>query len=173
MIFTSKPDAVRVADGFMQNIITSSGIYKGKIKLAKYVVANNGTSGIRFLFENEEDGKTALFTLFTHKENGKTTKAFYLLNSIMIILDIRQLLPVTLTIEEFDKRRNKSVGVERPCYPVLHDKEIIIEIGARKTYVKDRYPTINYSLLNVFDYNTQQSAEEIIKNIPAIAFIPK
>ena len=173
MIFTANPNSIRVADGFMKNAIMDSGEYRGTIKLAKYVVSSGGTSGIRFLFENEEDGKTAIFTLYTHKEGGRTTKAFYLLNDIMIVLGIKQVLPRTINVEEFDKRRKRHVEIARTCYPEFHERKIIFELGARKTYKQDRYPTIDYSLIGIFNYETKQSAEEMIKNIPSITLVAK
>lgn len=173
MIFTANPDSVRVTDGFLKNAIINSGVYAGTIKLAKYVVSANGSSGIRFLFENDEDGKTAVFTLYTHKSGGKSTKAFYLLNDIMIVLGIKQVLPKTVNVEEFDKRRKRHVEVARTCYPDFHERKIILELGARKTYPSDRYPVINYSLIGIFNYETKQSADEIMKNIPSITLVPK
>ncbi len=173
MIFTANPDSIRVTDGFLKNAIMDSGVYVGTIKLAKYVVSSGGTSGIRFLFESDEDGKTAVFTLYTHKSGGRVTKAFYLLNDMMIVLGIKQVLPKTIKVEEFDKRRKRLVEVDRTCYTDFHERKIILEFGARKTYPSDRYPVINYSLVGIFNAETKQSAEEMIKNIPSITFVAK
>jgi hypothetical protein len=155
-----------------EHILTESGVCRGHIRLAREVVASTGAQGIRLYFETE-NGKVAVLSLYTKSKNGRLTKAYNLIQGIMIVLGEKRLLPKTMKVKEYDAKRRVELEVVRTCFPALHGREIIFEIVVGKDYTNKRYPMYMHNLVGVFHPETGQSPDEILNNLPSVKVMPK
>lgn len=172
MVYTLDAEQKKKVQSIPVDVIYKSGIYTGQIWLARACTSTTGSTGIRLFFKTKE-GLKATITLYTHTRTGKKTKAYNLLQSLMIVLGATRLLPTTVEVTERDYRRKKDVQVFRTCYLELQDKDVKLELSVEKYYKSKKYPTMSYGLLETYDAETNQTATEIIENLPAISIQAK
>lgn len=174
MIFKLDLNNISYSDGISEGTITQSGIYKGEIVSAKLVEGKKtGNIGIELDFKEDKEGKRAIFSLYTHNKKLKPIKALAKLNALLALTQTpRALTPTLKTVHEYDTKSRKKVEVQRYFYEALEGKKIQAELNADKYYRPRKTPMMSYMLIHFFHYETGQTAEEWVDNLPSITLKP-
>lgn len=171
MILTLDHEALDYETGKSRNLILQSGLYKGRIESAKELVSSKGARGIKLEFIEDENNQRAIFHLYLVSAKGKPTKMRNRINAICFVCEVDTdfLLPKLMMTKELDFKRKVYVDVERRFYEPLHGKKLALEIKAKKYYPPNgKNPKMNYEIIDIFNYETMQTASQMRDNLPAV-----
>lgn len=160
MKYSLDPQKARGADD-VYSLIPHGGLFVGKITQAKQVFSSSKTEGVEFTFECPSGNATS--TLWTVK-NGNTTFGHDLVLALMTCLRKKQVVPVEMTVKEYDQAQGKKVDKQGIVYPDLcGDIAIIFQI---EEYVKQNGDIgKRANIKHFFDAESLLSASEILDKV--------
>lgn len=141
------------------NRINESGIYKGKITRAEWNTSNSSQAGFLSIDFKSDDGKEAKFMSICYQK-GDGTRAFGY-DTMMAIMAVTQNRNIT----------SANLNGKNVC-PELKDKPITLALQAEGDWYQDEQtgeykPTTNMVIYVPFNYQTGQTAKELLAGINA------
>lgn len=141
--------------------INEKGKYIGQFTKAEKITARSGAHGIAFGFKTHE-GSLSNFSVYTHSHDGEEYSDHGLVIAIMTCLGLREIKPVKMPVEEYD--RDAKAMVKRDA---VQFRELIgVDIGlllAMEEFEKDNGGTGWSTRLNaVFRAADELVASEIL-----------
>lgn len=145
--------------------ITKSGIYRVEIVSVNRHISHAKREGLQILAMDIKSKKYMQFYLMLFTQRGKKREKDYeLLQKFLILGNVfKNIEPdhgSQFFIDYKEKKISKKEGV---VYKELIGKKYLIDLGIRLSYYQPITYT-NYRILDIYKFDTQQTADEYIKN---------
>lgn len=142
--------------------IETSGIYIGRLTMAKERIAKTGTRGIEFIFEAEDGRLARNLTLWVAHANGEKIEYPYsLLSALMVILDVKKIESTSATVDEWNSESGMMVLTEVQMFMALMNKPIGVLLQREEGRLEVE---TNFSMkfVQFFDPNDRSTPAEIL-----------
>lgn len=152
------PEAAGKADDVASRIDTN-GAYIGTFKVVHTIKSERtGTEGIHFEF-NSPGGGSAMFDVYTRKEDGTATFGMNQINAMMSILGLRGLTTTEGEFEGFVDGKRETVRGE--IFPDLMNKQIGLVLQKEMYTKQDSKEGFRMNLYGIFHPESRLTASEL------------
>jgi len=142
--------------------IETSGVYVGRLTLARERIASTGTKGIEFNFESEDGRVARNMTLWIERANGERIDYFFgLLSSLMVCLGLDRVETSSSLVEEWNPESGRREAVQREVFADLADKPLGIVLQ-REESTWEGQPRVQMKPVGFFDPSDRSMAGEIL-----------
>ena len=159
------------------NFIRQGGEYEMEIISAYHHIAKSGRETICIIFKDLNSEKIAKTYLILSSKKGRKNhpaRQFenQLLDSIFIVTNSQKEL-VPCEVVDYDYREDGFCVKNKIAYKDLIGKKLRIVLGYRIRAI-DYFAYVSYAIGGVFEYETKQTADEILENeAPVVYFLPR
>lgn len=159
------PDMARQGAG-LSGRIDAKGKYKGVIKHAKISTSYAGSEWVELLFKSD-GGQEARISICIRSKDGEQTFGTKKLHAVMACCKVRSLTESEQLVREYDFDLKTTVEVMRPAFAELKDKKIGFVLYRHDQTSKKGKDFFAMELAAPFDYETEQTAVEVLDQRPA------